>query len=1256
MAEKDSDKRSAEDDETSKEIEEKDIDDLLGELNTIMDDNSLESNIHRKEDHKIKKEEDSADTDDEETEEEDSEEEEEEVGEDEEEEESEEENEEEEKEEKEEATEDADSQEGSDTGKEGVFECPNCGKELPASAMECTGCGGEFEEAKEGETEESAEKDEEKEEEAAEVSAEEKKEEGKCPECGAPIAEGASSCSKCGATISAKSKEDEADKTVTTTEEGTFECPNCGTVLPASATTCSGCGVEFEEEVEQEGQEASEASEGEESAEATSSEEATECENCRNTIPDDANICPHCGAAFAEQAEAVTCGSCGKYIEASLTQCPYCNAEFEADAETEEEEEEEEEKPESLTSRGISPETEKQRRRGLTNGNGFVNGLAGVRKGRAGRRYVQKRKPSRVPAIVLGITIIGMLIAIAVLSVVLFFSGPGMTIDGRLDDWEDYSVIVDSTSTIGGEPAASGINIAETGIMEKGNTLYFYVKTAGDIFKPAGTDSADAVYIFIDKDPIDATPNNGFLIHDIYADFRISISGWEGTAHSSVIEFYMGGPENQTNWNSFGAGTGVSAGVSGSVLEIGVPKASFANLQEFSKLRFVVVTKGADGSTDMLDSPGNLEGLSLAVQQSSNAPAVISSSPAEILSFTIRNNGRDTSISGITISVSGDISAISKATLTAGSATAEGQKEGNTLKFTFSSPISIGADKSITGSVSIEFDSTSASGKAIKAEVVSLSSSAHIAYSISGTTKASYLTSAPSGITIDGAFADWQNIQAYPDGFEADIPARLDIVETKNTTQSGSLFLYAKVNSPVMLEGVEVPSLPGKRPAEGGTPGGALPVLDSCDWVLVYLETNSSSATYQSIGGIRADKRLVVFGLNGKVIASRLEQYGQTGWEAVSGSSMPAAVGGSELEMAVSMTGLGNPAQPVRAVFATNGWEKKGDMTEVHTVYGGHREGSRSGGVFGLTETSIADFADGVMVKTVVVNDRYTSTTKGAIRLENSTISYGGLNASDVDANGDLTVSNTRNWSGIYYFRHLKIANGGNITANGYMTVIKIYAEVIEIEAGGTIYLAGKGGEGGNGGTGDGGDGYSGQDGSDGSGPAGPSLNGAADGGGGGGGVVNSDNYGGWGGGGGAYNGSGGDGGKGAKDGTLGNDGSNGYYGRGGTTYAASLTPKPGSGGGGGSAGQKAGGGSGNDGSYGGAGGGAIVLNAWNIFVNGRIKANGMNGGTGNQGDMPGGGGGGGSGGCILIQGCNVSIGSNAELNASGGNGGDGGD
>ncbi|MEM4161256.1 MAG: DUF2341 domain-containing protein, partial [Thermoplasmata archaeon] len=360
-----------------------------------------------------------------------------------------------------------------------------------------------------------------------------------------------------------------------------------------------------------------------------------------------------------------------------------------------------------------------------------------------------------------------------------------------------------------------------------------------------------------------------------------------------------------------------------------------------------------------------------------------------------------------------------------------------------------------------------------------------------------------------------------------------------------------------------------------------------------------------------------------------------------------------KIEFSVGTDVLGGITDDTKFYFEMSNWFGERDGCELAYLTGIVE--TRVGGDGGYGSTELTEF-DGSYNKVVLVNDRYTSATKGALRLENNTVAYGGLNATDVDASGNLTVSDTRYWNGTYYFRHLKIASTGNITASSYMTVIRIYAEIIEIE--GTIYLAGKGGQGGAGGTGNGGDGYTGQDGNDSSGPS-PSTNGQADGGGGGGGVVM--NYcGGFGGGGGAFGGSGGIGGRGAYNGSLGSDGSDGYYGRGGGKYASAPGVKPGSGGGGGSSGYGSSGYWG-DGGKGGDGGGALVLCAWNVYLNGKIDVNGTGGANGNPPNSgsgtgcAGGGGGGGSGGCILITACNLTIGSNAKLYANGGRGGNGG-
>ncbi|MEM3524492.1 MAG: DUF2341 domain-containing protein, partial [Thermoplasmata archaeon] len=527
----------------------------------------------------------------------------------------------------------------------------------------------------------------------------------------------------------------------------------------------------------------------------------------------------------------------------------------------------------------------------------------------------------------------------------------------------------------------------------------------------------------------------------------------------------------------------------------------------------------------------------------------------------------------------------------------------------------------------------------------------NVPYRIVGNGGKAYFGSLPSGIVIDGAFGDWQGVQKGVD-VPGDVTRNIDLREYASAIASNAYF-YMAVDG-TMLAGCEIPVLGARPPVQPGPP---TPVVIKenlgMDVARVYIDLMNSTINTFNPAMISHGYLIELQGRNGQVISARAWKW-ENGVKAeeIQNPNIAHGLSDGKIEFSVSGTALQGLTNDTKFYFEMTNWLGEKDACELSYLVGMVQTRVGGDGSYG---SSLLNEFTGSYNKVVLVNDRYTSTTKGALRLDNNTIGYGGLNATDVDANGNLTVSNTRYWNGTYYFRYLKITSTGNITASGYMTVIRIYAEVIEIDAGGIIYLAGKGGQGGAGGIGSGGDGYTGQDGNDWSGPS-PSTNGQADGGGGGGGVVSSDMYGGWGGGGGGFAGNGGDGGRGGLNGVLGSDGNNGSYGRAGISYSAAGTIGIGSGGGGGSAGQH------NtttyvaDGGAGGSGGGALLLSAWNVYINGIVNVSGLPGNDGGTNHVPGGGGGGGSGGCILIRGANVTIGMNAELNASGGKGGNGGD
>ncbi|MCX8173613.1 MAG: helix-hairpin-helix domain-containing protein [Thermoplasmata archaeon] len=777
-------------------------------------------------------------------------------------------------------------------------------------------------------------------------------------------------------------------------------------------------------------------------------------------------------------------------------------------------------------------------------------------------------------------------------------------VDGNIDDWEGIARYTDSIPVFNQD-----INLNEYSVYYENDRVYFYARVPGSLYNGANN-GYDALVIFVDTD---GNPATGYRIENLGVDAKIEVAGYGGEIRSASVSRFI--PDSASAKPELNYSAWENAG------EVRVEKTDrivegYAKVAGLENPVSLVVMRHYEGSTYAEKRGAAVVGKapgSLVIYQNFVAGDVVNLND-DVVELKVVAKGGNVKVSQI---------AVSNAVLNLPK-----NELGPNEEFT------VRAKANELGT-----------GTAYEFGVASVT--ADVPYRIVGAGGKAYFGSLPSGIVIDGAFGDWEGVQKGTD-VPGDAPRNIDLREYASAISSNAYFYMAVDGS--MLAGCEIPVVAGRPPVQPGPPA---PVVIKenlgLDVARVYIDLINSTINTFNPAMISHGYLIELQGRNGQVVSAKVWKW-ENGMRAeeISSSNIVYGLSDGKIEIGIGLAVLPGIDGSTKFYFEMSNWLGEKDVNEMAYLAG--REGTRVGGGGNYGSSLLADFT-GTYNKVVLVNDRYTSTTKGALRLENATIAYGGLNATDVDAGGNLTVSNTRYWNGTYYFRHLKIAGTGNITASGYMTVIRIYAEVIEVETGGVIYLAGRGGKGGAGGAAGGGDGYTGQDGNDSSGPS-ASNNGQADGGAGGGGILSSNNYGGFGGGGGGFAGNGGNGGQGAKDGALGVDGTNGYYGRGGIAYASAPNLKPGSGGGGGSGGD---GGNSAAGGAGGHGGGAILLNAWNIYINGRIIANGTDAGNGEDGDRPGAGGGGGSGGCILVQGCNVTVGANAEFNASGGAGGNAG-
>jgi RNA polymerase subunit RPABC4/transcription elongation factor Spt4 len=128
-----------------------------------------------------------------------------------------------------------------------------------------------------------------------------------CPICDSPIEKGAKKCSFCGTDLTIFGSESEAaqDQEERMVKESYEAAPKPST--PAKAVPSPAPATEPDV-----------------------TEEATfQCPNCNGMVEESDNVCPHCGAIFAEGESAqFECPACGTLVDASATKCPGCGALF----------------------------------------------------------------------------------------------------------------------------------------------------------------------------------------------------------------------------------------------------------------------------------------------------------------------------------------------------------------------------------------------------------------------------------------------------------------------------------------------------------------------------------------------------------------------------------------------------------------------------------------------------------------------------------------------------------------------------------------------------------------------------------------------------------------------------------------------------------------------------------------------------------------------------------------------------------------
>ena len=390
---------------------------------------------------------------------------------------------------------------------------------------------------------------------------------------------------------------------------------------------------------------------------------------------------------------------------------------------------------------------------GLTNGNGFTNGLGA-------RRFVAESR-----ARVWRVYLIPIL-AVALLALPLFFApepAPANTfgIDGSFAEWTSRVPFATNLSLPGSIDLTFG-QLRADGEPQYGERLSGFLQTRDALLQgsPDGLET-DAFRAFIDTD---GNARTGYLADGVGAEMLVEITGARGLIVDANVYTFQGTGEDWTaRVPAPPALAAVGHGTDANRIEFSIPDVSKGN----ASLRVAFESRSFNGREDTSGFALSPLRGTLIVEQQSIAPATVSGS-AEFLALRLRSSHGPANVSSLKVTAMGTFptSDLDAATLRDPSqaivATAGRYQTGFT--FVFSPVFAVSETETILRlSARTNNSATGTLGFAIATDADFHAAGSTVSLStISADRDLAYVGTAPLGIVIDGAFGDWP--APLPDG------------------------------------------------------------------------------------------------------------------------------------------------------------------------------------------------------------------------------------------------------------------------------------------------------------------------------------------------------------------------------------------------------------------------------------------------------------------------------------------------------------
>ncbi len=754
-----------------------------------------------------------------------------------------------------------------------------------------------------------------------------------CPNCEATVTGQDESCRQCGKKFAKDTK---------------FKCPSCGKLIARRWRRCPTCDADLTMEpklvsagpVEVERAEDRKAESEYPEARGTTREPsptaavdaAVKVEPEPSTArgppePRAEDVVPEPTRSIASRkttrrlADSQSCPTCGSAVPRDSTTCPVCQADMPRQPARPATEmpkplvarlETSEEAPRPAKTRRLKSEKiatippMRTSTRDLTNGVGQTSGMGKVNgTGLRGGSFVNGTGLSTAPGpgghssrsgptTPWKLLVVLMALAIVIPTfVILSYSKTRerFTIDGDFADWADVPRYgVESHSSV------PPTNIVEWSVDFQGPDVYLYLRTQAAMMSAQNPES---MYLFVDSDGINST---GYVVESLGADYLLQMTGWGSGVNQSGLLRYPAGPERY-DWNAW--------------MQIGTPTSVVRQdkLEAHAELpaplsdaaRFVLVSKDAsDAGSVSYVAPA--KGGLLVIEQSPSTEAatgvVMKSTSVAMVAVTLRCEGASGTVRQLSSSVSG------------------------------AAPLAIqGLPVSLSpGEAKVLFVSVDTSASAISQCISSgvLPSSVDSTFSeveIVGPAVKAYADSPPSGIVIDGAFADWEGrVSADHDAVPiTDHDVDIDLVGRANSSQDSFFFVSVKGR---MCNGTFVPALVARPTAGGGGGAVVLTKRSAEDTLTVYVDSDRSSSTGQQVSldskHIGADQKIVVKGLFGVIMSKDIYSYLAGSWSK-SPATVQAAKDEQRIEIGVAVSAIGGNSD-IEFIIETTSWKGRADL------------------------------------------------------------------------------------------------------------------------------------------------------------------------------------------------------------------------------------------------------------------------------------------------------------------------------------------